>query len=277
MVAGVLAALAATGVPHVAHARVASAPVRAVSALPSPQPCPGCWTPPLEVSWQWQLKAPPAASDLLGVDMYDVDGFEASRRLVGAMHDRRIRAVCYVSAGSWEQWRPDADRFPDEVLGRSNGWPGERWLDVRRLDVLGPIMRRRIAMCSRKGFDGIEFDNVDGFQNRTGFPLRGTDQLRFNVFLANRAHRHGLTAFLKNDLGQVRALLPYFDAALNEQCHRYEECGRLAPFVDAGKPVFGVEYGTEVGEFCPEANARDFNFLKKRLSLDAWREPCRGA
>jgi hypothetical protein len=94
--------------------------------------------------------------------------------------------------------------------------------------------------------------------------------------LANQAHRRGLSAFLKNDLGQVKALVPYFDAALNEQCFQYSECGRLRPFVEAGKPVVGVEYGLAVGEFCPRANALNFNFLKKKLSLDAWRVPCRG-
>jgi hypothetical protein len=232
---------------------------------------------PLKVSWQWQLKDPPRAADLLDLRMYDVDGFESPKKLVAAMHAKGIDAVCYVSAGSWEEWRPDADRFPKVVLGRSNGWPGERWLDIRRLDLLAPIMTDRIAMCARKGFDGIEFDNVDGYQNSTGFPLTGADQLRYNVLLANRAHRRGLTVFLKNDLGQVRALLPYFDAALNEQCHQYSECGRLVPFVEAGKPVFGVEYKLETSEFCARANARNFNFLKKKLALDAWREPCRGA
>ncbi len=229
------------------------------------------------MSWQWQLQSPPRPVDLLDVDMYDVDGFEATRRLVGAMHDRGIRAVCYVSAGSWEEWRPDADRFPAEVLGRSNGWAGERWLDVRRLDLLRSIMRGRIAMCARKGFDGIEFDNVDGYRNHTGFPLTDSDQLRFNVFLANQAHRRGLTAFLKNDLGQVKSLLPYFDAAVNEQCHQYEECRRLTPFIEAGEPVFGVEYRLETAVFCPAANTRGFNFLRKRSALGAWREPCRGA
>ncbi len=47
---------------------------------------------------------------------------------------------------------------------------------------------------------------------------------------------------LKNDLGQVRDLLPYFDAALNEQCFQYDECNRLRPFMSAGKAVFTVEY-----------------------------------
>ena len=78
-----------------------------------------------------------------------------------------------------------------------------------------------------KGFDAVEFDNVDGYANRTGFPLTGADQLRYNMLLANEAHRRGLGALLKNDLGQIRALLPYFDVALNEQCLQYDECGRL--------------------------------------------------
>jgi len=243
----------------------------------APVACPGCWYPGLRVSWQWQLRSPPKAADLLDVRMYDVDGFDTSAALVDAMHERGIKAVCYLSAGSWEDWRPDAGEFSDAVLGRNNGWPGEKWLDIRRLDVLGPTMRARMDMCAAKGFDGVELDNVDGYQNDTGFPLTAGDQKRFNIWLANQAHRRDLTAFLKNDVGQVRALEPYFDAALNEQCHQYDECTRLDRFVDAGKPVFGVEYRLEIGEFCDAANAHDFNFLKKRLSLGAWRRPCRGA
>ncbi len=242
-------------------------------ALPDPVPCRGCWQPELETSWQWQLQGWVDVS--LGVEMYDVDGFDASRRLVRRIHRSGAAAVCYVSAGSFEDWRPDADRFPEEVLGRSNGWPGERWLDIRRLDVLRPIMRDRIAMCVAKGFDGIEFDNVDGYANRTGFDLTARDQLRYNAWLANAAHRRGLSAALKNDLGQVAKLLPYFDYALNEQCFQYDECRRLRRFVEAGKAVFGVEYRLDVAEFCPKANAWDFNFLKKRPSLRRWRIACR--
>jgi hypothetical protein len=244
-------------------------------ALPDPVPCPGCWAPALQTSWQWQLQGPIDTS--FDVDMYDVDGFEVPRGVVSDLRADGSAVVCYISAGSWERWRPDADRFPERVLGRSNGWPGERWLDIRRRAVLRPIMERRLDMCERKGFDAVEFDNVDGYANRTGFPLSGADQLRYNVMLANEAHRRGLSALLKNDLGQIRTLLPYFDAALNEQCHQYDECGRLDAFVDAGKAVFGVEYKLETSEFCPDANASDFNFLQKRFALGAWRVPCRGA
>ncbi len=238
---------------------------------------PGCWHPGRKVSWQWQLSSPPKASALLDVKMYDVDGFETSKALVRAMHTKGIKAVCYLSAGSWERFRPDANAFPKAVLGKSNGWPGERWLDIRKVKVLAPIMRARGQMCARKGFDAVEFDNVDGFQNATGFPLSGGDQLRYDVFLANAAHKRGMSALLKNDLDQIPKLLPYFDAALNEQCFQYHECDALRRFVRAGKPVFNVEYKLAASSFCPKANARNFNSLKKRLALDAWRVPCRGA
>jgi len=254
--------------------RIAGASPRAPE-LPEPVPCDGCWNPALETSWQWQLQGPIDTS--FDVEMYDVDGFEVPRGVIAGLHDDGSAVVCYISAGSWERWRLDAGRFPERALGRSNGWPGERWLDISRRSVLRPIMERRLDMCARKGFDAVEFDNVDGYANRTGFPLSGADQLRYNVMLANEAHRRGLSALLKNDLGQIRALLPYFDAALNEQCHQYDECGRLDPFVEAGKAVFGVEYKLETDEFCPDANAHDFNFLKKRLALGTWRVPCRGA
>jgi hypothetical protein len=270
-------AIVPLGTPGIAGATRLAERAPAVRALPTPVGCPGCWHPGLRVSWQWQLQSPPRVRDLLDVRMYDVDGFETKAFLIDAMHERGIKAVCYVSAGAWEDFRPDAADFPAEILGRANGWPGERWLDIRRLDVLGPLMEARLDRCAEKGFDGVEFDNVDGYQNRTGFPLTGAQQLRYNVLLANAAHERGLMALLKNDLGQIRRLEPYFDGALNEQCHQYEECGHLVPFVEAGKPVFGVEYRIEATDFCPRANARNFNFLRKELALGAWRVSCRGA
>src|SRR5262245_57916698 len=251
-----------------------SLPAQAVAA---PAGCPGCWRPPLKVSWQWQLQEPPRIGALLDVSMYDVDGFESTARLVRAMHTRKIAAVCYLSAGTWEKWRRDAASFPTQVLGKSNGWSGERGLDVRAMAVLKPIMRTRLAMCRRKGFDAVEFDNVDGFQNATGFPLTAAEQLRYDVFLANAAHRRGMSALLKNDLGQIRKLLPYFDAALNEQCFQYRECAALSRFIEAGKPVFQVEYKLSAATFCATANRRSFNALRKRFALAAWRVPCRGA
>jgi hypothetical protein len=264
--------LAVLAAPPTASAALRREPRTVARSLPAPVACVGCWTPAAVTSWQWQLQGDIDTS--VDAQMFDVDGFEVSRATVQALHDQSRAVVCYISAGSWERWRPDARDFPDSVKGASNGWPGERWLDIRKLRILRPIMRARLDLCAAKGFDAVEFDNVDGYQNRTGFPLTGGDQLRYNVFLANQAHRRGMSAVLKNDLGQVRDLLPYFDVALDEQCFQYDECNRLRPFVNAAKAVFTVEYRLALADFCPEAADLGFNSMKKRLGLGVWRRPC---
>ena len=207
--------------------------------------------------------------------MYDIDLFDNDAAMVAALHAQGRTVVCYMNAGGWEDWRPDAGQFPTEVIGANlDDWEGERWLDIRRIDVLGPILEARMDLCVAKGFDGIEPDNVDGFLNDTGFPLTYEDQSRYNIWLADVAHQRGLSIGLKNDMEQIPDLLPYFDWALNEQCFEYDECETLLPFIQAGKPVFHVEYELEPGEFCEEANVLNFNSMKKNWNLDAWREPC---
>src|SRR5204862_1927003 len=135
------------------------------------------------------------------------------------------KAICYVNAGTRENWRVDAGAFPASVVGAKNGWPGERWLDIRQTSILLPIMRARVQKCQQTGFDGVEFANVDGYSNRTGFPLTAADQLTYDASLANMAHSYGLTAALKNDVEQVPTLATYFDYAINEQCQQYNERG----------------------------------------------------
>lgn len=130
--------------------------------------------------------------------------------------------------------------------------------------------------CKAKGFDGVEFDNVDGYSNTTGFSISANDQLSYNAFLANAAHQRGLSVALKNDPDQVIQLLPYFDWELDEQCFEYTECDKLTPFINAGKAVMEVEYNLDTSSFCPQANQMNFNAMKKHQDpVDAWREACR--
>lgn len=242
-------------------------------ALPPPVACPSCYRPPPETSWQWQLTTPVDLS--VEAAIYDIDLFDNDAAVVAELHTAGRKAICYVSAGSAENWRPDYGAFPASVLGRPlDGWPGERWLDVRQLDVLGPILEARLDLCAAKGFDGVELDNVDGWENATGFPLSSADQIQYNAFLANAAHIRGLSVALKNDLGQVSALLPYFDWALVEECFRYSECEKTRPFLDAGKAVMEVEYVLDPAVFCPQASALGLNAMRKHLALDAYRIPC---
>lgn len=241
---------------------------------PEPTPEAQIWQPSLQTSWQWQLDDPPI--DLsFDVEMYDIDLFDTDAEVVAALHVQGRKVVCYVNAGGWESWRPDANQFPEEVIGDNlDDWEGEKWLDIRRIDLLGPIMEERLDQCQAKGFDGVEPDNVDGYLNITGFPLTYDDQLDYNVWWATRAHERGLSIGLKNDMDQIPDLLAHFDWALNEQCFEYEECETLLPFIEAGKPVFHVEYELETDQFCQQSLAFGFNSMKKRWNLDAWRVAC---
>jgi hypothetical protein len=232
------------------------------------------WRPAPGTSWQWQLSGTLDTS--YDVDMYDIDLFDTSAETIAALQaDGRI-VICYFSAGSWEEWRPDAGDFPAAVIGKTlDGWPDEKWLDVRAVDTLAPILEARLDMAVAKGCDGVEPDNVDAWDNKSGFPLTGADQIRFNRWLSDAAHARDLSVGLKNDLAQIPALVDFFDWALNEQCFEYDECGALLPFVEAGKAVFGVEYELDLEDFCEEANAMDFDWLLMEWDLDGSREACR--
>ncbi len=232
------------------------------------------WQPSPGISWQWQLSGTPVDTSF-NVAAYDIDGFDNDADVVSRIHARGSKAICYISAGSWENWRPDAGAFPDAVKGRTNGWPGERWLDIRRLDLLQPIMERRMDMCLAKGFDAVEPDNVDGYANRSGFPLSYGDQLRYNRMLAQEAHERGLAIALKNDTDQVADLVDYFDFAVVEECYAYKECPAYSPFVSKNKAVLVAEYSTKsMSTRCADAQKRQFSLIFKNLDLDAWRRAC---
>ncbi|MBI4898596.1 MAG: endo alpha-1,4 polygalactosaminidase [Actinobacteria bacterium] len=251
------------------------APTPTPEPIPEPTPTPapdGYWLPAVHTTWQYQLTG--TVNQSVNADFVIFDLFDNGKSVVDALHAGGKRAGCYFSAGSYEDWRPDATVFPSSVLGKSNGWAGERWLDIRDLTVLGPIMESRLDTCKAKGFDSVDPDNVDGYANSTGFPLTASDQLRFNQFLAAAAHARGMSIGLKNDLDQIGALVGDFDFAVNEQCAQYNECAMLAPFISAGKPVFEVEYSLSKDKFCAASLARGFMPVKKNLDLDAWLDPC---
>lgn len=241
-------------------------------SAPSPTAGGARWQPRPGLAWQWQLTG--KLDPTVDVPVYDVDGFNISKAQVGDLHRRGRKVICYVSTGAWEDFRPDADRFPKSVLGKSNGWKGERWLDVRRTDVLGPLMAKRFDMCREKGFDAVEPDNMDGYDNETGFPLTATQQLGYNRLVARLAHDRGLAVGLKNDLDQIPELVGDFDFAVNEQCAEFGECDALGAFTRAGKAVFHVEYEKAPAGFCTVARKLRLSSMQKELELGTWRKAC---
>ncbi len=237
------------------------------------------WQPAPGTGWQWQLSG--SIDTSINVAMYDIDLFDApDAALTKLKADGRI-VICYFSAGSREDWRSDAGDFAASDYGNGlAGWPGENWLDIRSANVR-KIMQKRLDLARSRGCDGVEPDNVDGYANSTGFSLTKQDQIDYNMFIASQAHARGLSVGLKNAVDLVQTLEPSFDWALNEECMTYSECGKLKPFLDAGKAVFHVEYVNKTSQgaakqssVCGDPSIQGFSTLIKTWDLTAWRLAC---
>lgn len=235
------------------------------------------WQPAPGITWQWQLTDLPVDTSV-EAEVYDIDLFDNDASVVAALHAQGRKVICYISAGSWEDWRPDKDQFPPEIIGKAyEGWPGEKWLDIRQVDKLAPILRARLDLCRDIGFDGVEPDNIDAYTNDTGFPLTYQDQLHYNIWLADEAHARGLSIGLKNDSDQAADLLPHFDWALTEDCFDQGWCEQMIPFIKAGKAVIDAEYtdtGITLEDFCSQAQALQFSAILKHRDLDAFILAC---
>lgn len=237
------------------------------------------WQPTVGQTWQWQISVA-EVEPIAGVEVYDLDAFATSAETVAALHAQGSWVICYISVGSWEDWRPDAGDFPEAVIGKDyEGWPGEKWLDIRQIEALAPVMQARLDMCRDKGFDGVEPDNIDGYWADSGFELTAEDQLRYDRWLAAEAHARGLTIGLKNSPEHAAALVDEFDWALTEGCFVDEWCEEVLVFIEAGKPVFATEYAeadaeARWDEFCAQAQDWGVSLILKNLALDVYREDC---
>lgn len=177
------------------------------------------------MDWNYQLSTPlaPDGGDYLpGVAVYVVDCFEATADAVAALRARApaqgtpIRAVGYFSAGSYEEWRPDAGDFAQADLGAPLAdWPGERWLNVSSPRVRD-IMRARLRMCKAKGFDGVDPDNMNAHANANGAGVTAAKQLEYTRFIAAAARGLGMAVGLKNAADQLPQLLEDVDFFVNE-------------------------------------------------------------
>jgi hypothetical protein len=235
----------------------------------------GGWVPPEHLTWYWQLQGTVNNSE--PVEAYDIDGFENTAAEVATLHAKGIHAICYIDVGTDEEWRPDASEFPASVVGKSNGWPGEKYLDITDASVFEPIMVKRFEMCKEKGFDAVEPDNMDTYEegSKTGFTITAAEQATYDEWVATEVHSLGMAVLQKNDGEQTAQLEPYFDGALTEQCNQYSECSNFQAYLSAGKPVLNAEYSLATSAFCVADNKAGIMGARFSLELNGTTfEPC---
>ena len=138
--------------------------------------------------------------------------------------------------------------------------------DVARIFVTGLLARVEVRVVRTEGGVEPRADSLDR--------LRQADQLQFNRWLADEAHRRGLSVGLKNDLPQATDLVDWFDWVLVEECVEFDECSGVAPFVAAGKAAFGTEYSEPNDRACDVAAEFGITLLFKDLNLGAVTTSC---
>jgi hypothetical protein len=170
-------------------------------------------------------------------------------------------SVCYVNAFQSQANEPGVDR-PDEranwprrlvltALGDDPHWGGEYLVDIRdstRRRRAARWVGQMIEACARKGYEAVEFDNLDSWRRFDGTPLAGRvpfgrrDALAYAKRLVGRAHAHGLAAAQKNtaDVTRRQSRRVGFDFAIVEECARYDECDRYRRVY--GRRVIAIEY-----------------------------------
>ena len=233
------------------------------------------WRPAAGVSWDWQLSDP--LDSTRDVDVYDVD-WETSQADIDALIDRGVKVICYISVGTFESWRPDADDYPEAVIGPL--WPewDEHFVDIRS-DAVRDIVENRMDICAAKGFHGVEPDNMDVFEleGDSGFPLTEAIGFEFARWLAGAAHARGLAVFQKNASSLTNGLVQVYDGALTEDCFVDDWCDEVAAYAEADKPVFMAEYtdtGVDFDTACAFADANGFSAILKDRDLTASFEAC---
>lgn len=238
------------------------------------------WQPTAGVSFDWQLDDINSISNF-SADVVDVDAFTTSVETVAALHAKGKKVIAYLSVGTIENDRDDASLIPTELIGKQYPeWPKEKWLDIRQIDKLKPWLNSRINMILKKGFDGIEPDNMDSYDNDPGFNIQLADTKKYADYLIGLAHSNGLSIGQKNVKELTADYASKFDWALTEDAFTQGWQDQLAGYIKLNKPVFAVEYTDKMSQsnfqttVCPSAKQLKYTAILKKRDLSQWVDRC---
>jgi hypothetical protein len=244
------------------------------------------WQPAVGVKWQIVLKNPINDTSVVA-PIYDIDLFDNDASIISDLHDLGRKVICYFSAGTYEDWRDDASDFDEADLGKNlDDWPGEKWVNVKSTKIR-KIMQTRLDLAVKKGCDGVDPDNIDGYDNENGLGLTQAEAINYVNWLASQSHSRGLSVGLKNGGAIIDSVIDNMQWCVNEQCAQYDECDTYAAFVEADKPVFHIEYpkgddtnnnnevtAKQATSACTASQSGNFSTVIKNMNLNNWVEYC---
>jgi hypothetical protein len=233
----------------------------AAAAAGAPATAENPYVPPANVRWRVQLDG---AVDIQQVaDFFYLDPEQQGADELASLRAQSRPYLCYLSAGSLEPFRDDADEFPASAVGNAlENFPREHWLDVRDSAVRG-LMAKRVTALAAFGCAGVPPSSLSVHAADTGFDLSLTDALDYARWLAERIHAAGMSAGLTGPSALTNELWPTFDFGLAIACVNGSACSEYAPFQSAKKTVLHLEVGDEMDApaVCNAAKALGFDAL----------------
>ena len=243
-----------------------------IGEVPEDAPTTGWWKPKASDNLTWYMQFNGSLNTNIDADVFFID-VDVNKSVVDSLKARGKRVMCYISAGSSENWRSDFSSIPEVVKGSIySGWPGERWLDTTNLEIIGPLMRARMDTCKNKGFDGIDADNVNGHVNPTSFNITRAEAITYIRWLANEAHKRGMAFSLKNAEDLASQVVDDVDMLQSESCFVYNNCTAARVISSANKPVWMVEYDSVTRNWdaaCENAKQNGFSAILRDVLLTA--------
>lgn len=167
-------------------------------------------------------------------------------------------SICYVNGFQTQPGDADAwlDDHPSAILRDHDGkpvsdpgWPDEMLLDTTTASArstITKVLTTSIARCADRGFDAVEFDNLDSWTRSHG-ALTRAGNLALARALVDVGHAHGLAVGQKNtpQLGASGRKSTGFDFVVAEECVEYQECSAYTKAY--GGHVIDVEYSDNTG------------------------------
>lgn len=232
----------------------------AAGGAPGSEPTQIPFVPAEDARWLARLDGAVDIDD--DADFFYLDAEQQDPADLAELHRQGRHYLCYLSAGSYEDFRDDADQFPESAIGNPlAAFPSERWLDVRDSSVR-ELMARRIQTLAGRGCDGIPPSSLGVSEADTGFSLTREDALEYARWVAGQVHAAGMSVGLTGPTSLTADLAPDFDFGLAINCVRSTGCAEYEVLRTAEKPVLYVELGT------PEA-APELCNAAKMLGLNA--------
>lgn len=253
------------------------------------------------VTWQWEIgdalnlndatemgtnDTLPNGSAAPAPKVFDIDGIDNPASTVSALHAKGDHVICYMEVGTAGNYGGAYTTYYNEFaaagdLGSSlSGYP-EKFLNINSASTVSIVESIINQQCNAKGFDAVETDLDETFNNNegsSGFTITQANEESYLTTLANYMHRLGLGWIAKNvdDTGSqsfVNDMMNIADGAITEQCNQYSTCSLYKPF-EGKKAIFNAEYSGSTASFCPADIAADINGALFNVNLNGPRSPC---